>query len=79
MFPMIGSWIVPSHVRSFIGCFCLDKVRVRGQSRTRSVTRFEWRQGCAIWCILQTAEFREKVLNTGNEPVGLGLSAFQAQ
>ncbi len=29
--------------------------------------------------ILQTAEFREKVLNTGNEPVGLGLSAFQAQ
>lgn len=29
--------------------------------------------------ILQTAEFRQKVLNTGNEPVGLGLAAFQAQ
>ena len=29
--------------------------------------------------ILQIAEFREKVLNTGNEPVGLGLAAFQAQ
>lgn len=29
--------------------------------------------------ILQTPEFREKVLNTGNEPVGLGLAAFQTQ
>ncbi len=29
--------------------------------------------------ILQVPEFRERVLATGNEPVGLGLDAFQAQ
>jgi tripartite-type tricarboxylate transporter receptor subunit TctC len=29
--------------------------------------------------ILQTPDFRERVLNTGNEPVGLGLDAFQKQ